>query len=32
MELSGNSDMVREKSGKGPKSGKGWGICVVGEI
>jgi len=31
--MSGNSAKVREKSGgKGPKSGKGQGICVVTEI
>jgi len=31
-EMSGNSAVVREKSGKNPKLGKGRGICVVREI
>jgi len=31
-EMSGNSDKVSEKSGKGPRSAKGQGICVVREI
>ena len=31
--MSGNLAKVDEKSGKkGPKSGKGWGICVDREI